>query len=155
MRTVKCRVCGKEVERDTAILVSPRFYVCSQDCLDEFNKSKNRSSADKSGRKELLDYINKIIPNPNYGVIQKQLKDMMLKYPSYTFGGIKYTLWYIKEIERKELSGIGIVPYYYSKAKEYYNKKQSVAKAIKDNQNVTDSEIVIKRKYDLDKDIFD
>lgn len=81
---------------------------------------------------------------------QKSIKNMIDSY-GFTHSGIHGTLVYLYEVLRKKPTDsnyLGIVPYYYTKAKEYYEelKRVKAVNAQKDIENYKPKEIVIKRK---------
>ncbi|KFZ25962.1 MAG: hypothetical protein KQ78_01918 [Candidatus Izimaplasma bacterium HR2] len=61
--------------------------------------------------------------------VRKQINEIMEEY-KYTYKGIELTLDYIYRIEKmdkqKANGGIGIVPYFYERAKEFYKKKMDI-----------------------------
>lgn len=163
MAIVKCRNCGKQIDRDLAIAISAKRYVCSEECKDELIKKDNskiakpKSNIKNKEKQQILDYV-KSITNNSIDVKLEAIKlsKMLKNNSSFTLSGIKYTLWYIANIEHKKISGIGIVPYYYEKARKYYQWKSRMKKEVLSNNNIECNEIVIvrKNKY-LDEDIFD
>ena len=95
MSEIKCRICNKQIDKSQAIQIKPRIYVCCDECKQAYESKGKLTKPVNNGRKELLDYIGKICPNANFVVISSQLKRMMADCPKMTYGGIKYTIWYI------------------------------------------------------------
>lgn len=124
MRKCKCIYCKGEFDRDKLpyVEVSNRRYA-HKECADKNVISKDQNEKDYE---ELVNYIEKL-----FGVgyvnakIAKQIRDYRVQY-GYTFNGILGTLVYWYEVKQAPLDkangGIGIVPYIYDQAKEYYMK---------------------------------
>lgn len=142
-RMVRCTFCQQLVDKDLCIRHNEKNYhqKCYQDYLD---------------RKEVLRYVAKLFgfksedrPGP---VINSQLKTFMTKYSYYTYKGILNSLVYFYEVKKgskeKANEGIGIVPYIYDEAQEYYeklyNKQEKVAKIIE--KQLEESPVVLKVK---------
>ncbi len=112
--TIKCFKCKKDIPKAEAIKKTNKYYC---ECC-------NKEAEDY---KELIDYIcNDLykIKAPT-GLMIKQIKDFKEKY-NFSNSGIMFTLKYYYEIlENKILedAGLGIVPYYYEKAKNHYTYK--------------------------------
>lgn len=144
-RKVKCPECELDLFRDTQAFIthSKRHY--HEEC---FNKLQIR----KQHRSELLDYICELykIPIPN-GLILKQIKEYETEY-KYTLKGIQMSLHYFHiingnpvEIENSKYNtakGIGIVPYVYDDAKNYYVKMQMINVSARNTTIQTKAEIV-------------
>ena len=104
MSEIKCRICNKQINKSQAIQIKPRIYVCCDECKQAYESKGKLTKPVNNGRKELLDYIGKICPNANFVVISSQLKRMMADCPKMTYGGIKYTIWYIANHVGKDVS---------------------------------------------------
>ena len=104
----------------------------------KYSNDKKKSSP----REELYDYICKLFKIVEISpLIENQLNKMFKEEKiKMTYQGIQYTLYYFFEIKENvpDMSrGIGIVPYIYKEAKEFYEKKQQVlskSKKIKINK---------------------
>lgn len=121
-RKYKCQVCKTEFEKDELLVFDGKNY-CST-CY-EIEKS----------RKELYDYIcyifNLKAPGPrNYNMI-KSFKE---HHPEYTYKGIQQALYYFFEVEHNSVSkaneSIGIVPYVYERAQDYFRKQNNLQEKI-------------------------
>ena len=109
-------------------------------------KDKTQEDLDK---KELLDYFTSVCCEPiNYAVYNKQLKEIKQQYKDYTYKGMKYCLWYIKEHQNIPIKSIAIVPYYYEESKKYYRWIQNIKKSIKQYNQEEKEKIVIKQKVE-------
>lgn len=117
----KCYSCGLEVEKEEAEKV--RNYNFHPLCAKEYRE-----------KLELQDYICDIFnykkPGPR---IQSQIKTFV-RDKGYTYRGIKKSLQYHYEVRNgdktKSNGGIGIVPYIYEEAKNYYRGLEGTAKRI-------------------------
>lgn len=139
-RKVKCPICGTLNEKEDTIEISKRYYCkkCGEKHLEE-RESK------KSDWDLLFNYICKIynIDKPN-GMMFKQLKEYRSEPYNYTDGGMYATLRYIYEIEEVEVkdgTGLGLIPYYYEKTRRYYEDLQRVEDSL-ENYKEIDNKIV-------------
>lgn len=149
---IKCKICNKQIDKSQAIQIKPKVYVCCDECKRAY-ESKNKSTKSvNNGRKELLDYISQICPNANFVIISSQLKKMMADYPKMTYGGIKYTIWYIKNHIGKDVSvtPLGLVPYFYQEAEDYYKWLKAIRRQIISYDIILDEEIVLKTEKEED-----
>lgn len=148
---VTCVYCKKKFDRDKCqyVQVSNRRYAHIECSMDEEQK-QNKTENDK----ELLyAYITKLF-NISYveARIQKQIKQYIEEY-NFTYSGIHKALVYFYEIKgnsiEKANGGIGIVPYVYKNAYNYYYALWE-AQQKNENKNVQDyipniKEVVISR----------
>lgn len=129
-RLSTCKGCGKQLQPNEKNVHNSKTY-----CIDCYKKVVR----DSEEYKQLIQYIceNYMIDAPT-GLILKQVKEYKNDY-FYTYAGITYTLWYIKEILNKEfivLYGISLVKFYYDEAKQYYSHQEEVTKSMENNKNV-------------------
>lgn len=119
---VKCAICGMSFDANAEpfVKVSSRRYA-HQKCSE--NKEENLNQLEKD--KEALDqYIMKLF-NITYidPRIRKQIKQYIEEY-HYTYSGILKALVYHYEIKGGDIDkangALGIVPYVYQKAYNYY-----------------------------------
>ena len=120
----KCIYCKAEFDRDKFpyVQITARRYA-HKECAEKNSVQKTQSEQDYD---LLVNYIESL-----FGVgfvsakVAKQIRDYRLQY-NYTFGGMYWALVYWYEVrgadKDKANSGIGIVPYIYDQAKEYYTK---------------------------------
>lgn len=133
---VICIYCKQKFDRDKepAVQVSDRRYAHKK-CADKMQVEKSQADKDYEA---LVNYVEKL-----FGVdyvsakVAKQIKDFRETY-GYTYSGMLGTLVYWYE-ERKATidkanNGIGIIPYIYDQAKEYYEKIKQADAA---NRNLT------------------
>lgn len=119
---VKCIYCGQTFDRDKTpcVQVSSRRYAhvnCSANKEDQLSKEEQDKLA-------LEEYIMKLF-NTTYidPRVRKQIKQYVEEY-KYSYSGIHKSLTYFYEIKGNSIDkangGIGIVPYVYQKAYQYY-----------------------------------
>lgn len=156
MSDITCRVCKKKVNKEIAICLKPKFYVCSEECKEVYSNTQqiNKKADD---RKEFLRYFDLVCSEKiNYAIIGSILKKIMKDNPSFTYKGMQYTLYYISNILNIQITSVGIIPYYYDEAKRYYDKKQKMKQAIKQSNIRQDTKTICRRiKRIEDEDIFD
>lgn len=143
---VKCTVCGKTFNRDRiqAVKTGARRYAhykCAPDGelvpLEETGKDEDLI--------KLEEYISQLLGDSyNYARVKKQIKEYKEQY-DYTYSGILKTLIWWYEIKGnpkdKAQGGIGIVPFVYKDALNYY---YSLYKAQQVNQNLSSYKIEVK-----------
>ena len=147
---VKCSLCGLGVLKAEAVRYKNKNY--HADCKEK-----------KVEKEELSEYICRLFslkaPGPR---INTQLKSFFEKYPNYTYKGIKQALEFFYEVQKKPKEkanqGIGIVPYLYDSAQEYFNnislRQERVAEALSNSLNVQTQNIVVK-KQEKEKKLYD
>jgi hypothetical protein len=157
---MKCRQCGKEINKDAAIQVKPRIYVCSADCEQKY-KAKNVQSSQKASKKcddliELKSYINQLYNgNVNWGLVMRQIKSFKEEY-GYTYKQQLWVLKYAYEIKDMcfEAQGIGIIPWLFKEARQFYSQLSSVRKSLDNIDNLCYDTIIINKKQEIE-DIFE
>lgn len=126
---VKCPYCEKlfgrkpEEENITWVKVSARRYA-HKDCYDKEDKKLHKQEQEID---EFYEFIKTLFgPGYNFMMIDKQLKNMMKDHPNYTISGIQKTLNWFYNIQHHNVKdsngGIGIVPFVYNDALQYYYK---------------------------------
>lgn len=122
VRLVKCKYCGIQFDRlsEATVEVGGRRYA-HKACADKFNQS---ISQDEKDYLELEKYIKKLFKiNTINAKIRKQIKDFREEY-QYTYSGMQKTLYWWFEIKKNDLSkandGIGIIPFVYKDACDYF-----------------------------------
>ncbi len=131
-RLVKCPYCEQKLDKDEAFTYKKRYY--HEQCF----KTWQRESVD---RKELIDYICKLYGIETLtGMMLKQIKDFHEEY-HYKYKGMELALRYFFETLNNQIqdgTGIGIIPFVYEDAKNYYVMKMKVEKSVQkvgDKQN--------------------
>lgn len=119
---VNCVYCKQRFDRDKepTTQVSARRYA-HKECAENHEKNKTQEERDLEA---LEKYIMKLFDEPYINVkTRKQLKEYKEKY-NYTYSGMLKTLVYWYEIKNGNVEqangGIGIIPYVYEKACDYY-----------------------------------
>lgn len=120
-KLVKCPFCGLQFDRDKVdfIQVGRRFAHVS--CYE--NAEKNKTQEDKD-REALEGYIMKLFGEDYVNArVRKQIKQYREEY-NYTYSGMLKALVYFFEVKKNSIEkangGIGIVPYIYKDAYNYY-----------------------------------
>ena len=147
---VKCLYCGKTFDRDKYkdfIAVNSRRYAHTE-C---YNNYIAQLSQEEKDLKALEEYIKNLLELDDITVkIRKQINDYHTKQ-NYSYSGILRTLQYFYEIKGnstdKANGGIGIVPYIYQEAYNYFYhiwmaKQTNAVKPIE--QYVQPEEVIIK-----------
>lgn len=119
---VKCIYCNQIFDRDRMpyVQVSSRRYAHKECSMGE-NDKLQKEERDKLA---LEEYIMKMFKTTYIDPrVRKQIKQFIEEY-HYTYSGIHKSLTYFYEIKgnsiEKANGGIGIVPYVYQKAYQYY-----------------------------------
>lgn len=119
---VTCTICKKRFDRDKypAVLVNTRRYAHAS-CAGALSEEQAKEEQD---RQALEGYIIQLFNLKHMdGRITLQIKKFIQDY-NYTYSGILRTLKYFYEVKKNDLSksnnGIGIVPWVYQEAYNYY-----------------------------------
>ena len=121
---VKCIYCKGTFDRDKepCVQISDRRYAHKL-CAEKNQIQKNQSELDYES---LVNYIEQLFGTDYVTArVAKQIKDFRETY-NYTYQGMLGTLVYWYEVKKatidKANGGIGIIPYIYDQAREYYSK---------------------------------
>ena len=119
---VTCQYCRKKFDRDKIpfVQISPKRYA-HKDCSKKEDARLKQEEADKI---DLENYIMKLLGEDYISPrVRKQINTYREQY-QYTFSGMKKALVYFYEVKgnstEKANGGIGIVPYVYKDAFNYY-----------------------------------
>ena len=122
MHKVTCIYCKQIFDRDKepAVLVSTRRYAHAL-CAEKANKEQTQAEKDYD---QLILYIRKILKESYVDAkVKKQIMDFKKQY-NYTFSGMLKTLEWWYEIKKNPIDkangGIGIIPFVYQEAYNYY-----------------------------------
>lgn len=138
---VTCQCCKERYDRDKikTIKISehpPRYIHAT--CEEEFNGTKRQEIKEET---DLKNYINLMMPNVNWGLVNKNLTTFKKEY-HFSDSGIHKTLIYLFEIKKdnryKNSTSLSIVPYIYGEAREYFQK---IEEAQERNKNISIEEI--------------
>lgn len=121
--TVKCPYCGKTFDRDKIddyVQINSRRYAHSQCHIEHLAQL----SQEEKDLQALEAYIKKILNTDTLGIkVKKQISDYHTNQ-HYSYSGILKALIYFYEVKGnstdKANGGIGIVPYVYQDAYNYY-----------------------------------
>ena len=154
---MKCRQCGKEINKDSAIKIKERIYVCSTECQQKYSE-KNVKSIQKNNDDlaELKSYISQLYNGEvNWGLVMRQIKSFKEEY-GYTYKQQLCVLKYAYEVKDMcfEAQGIGIIPWLFKEAKQFYSQLSSVRKSLDNIDNLCYDTIIINKKQEIE-DIFD
>jgi len=122
MHPVTCVYCKKRFDRDKEpfVRVSAKRYAHKECSLSEEEKIKQIELDKYNLEKYIIDLFKIDFVDPR---IQKQIKQYVEEY-NYTYSGIHKALIYFFDIKgnsiEKANGGIGIVPYVYKQAFDYY-----------------------------------
>ena len=121
---VKCPKCGETFDRDNiqAVRINGRRYGHAK-CYPDNNNFVPLVEKKISEEQKIKNYAKSILKEQYVAArVNKQIKDFLAE--GYTASGILKTLIYWYEIKHNDISksmgGIGIVPYVYKQALDYY-----------------------------------
>ena len=119
---VKCKYCGKIFDRDKVPFkqISAQRYA-HYECAVAAENSKKQEDIDKE---ELENYIKQLLNEDFISPrVRKQINGFIEQY-NYTYSGMRKALIYFYEVKGNDKSkangGIGIIPYCYKQAYDYY-----------------------------------
>ena len=119
---VTCPYCKEKFDRDKVPfkLIGARRYAHVH-CAEEAEKQLSAEEQDKKALEEyIMKLLNETFINPR---VRKQIKEYINNY-NYTYSGMLKALIYFYEIKKNDTSkangGIGIIPYVYNDAFNYY-----------------------------------
>lgn len=133
----KCFICGKEFDREKeqAVIHGARRY-SHYACEPDKPLAEPPIKAENPDLEKLNNYISIVYGDKaNWALIKKQIKTFKDDY-KYTYSGILKSLVYFYDIKKNSVDqsngGIGIVPYVYKDAYNYY---YSLFMAQQDNES--------------------
>lgn len=122
MHKVTCKYCQQTFDRDKEpfVQISARRYAHKM-CAEDHENNKTQEEKDQEA---LEAYIMKLLDEPYVNArVRKQIKYFQNEY-NYTYSGMLKALiwWYeIKGHSTEQANGgIGILPYIYTQARDYY-----------------------------------
>ena len=132
---VHCRVCKKAIDRnaETDWVMASRNYYFHNDCYEKWKHSTNIDD-DQYWIELIYDFIKRDLKvEYNYFMCENQ----RLKYVQkngFTNRGIYFTLKYFYEVKNGDWSkghgGLGIIPYVYKDAAQYWSQHEDQQKDI-------------------------
>ena len=121
MHKVKCKYCEQvfDTDKEPFVLVSAKRYAHK-----ECEKYKETQTPEEKERESFFEYTKKLFGSQyNYLATQK-LAEQYIKKHKYTYSGmLKSLIWFYditKHSTEKSNGSIGIIPYIYDQAREYY-----------------------------------
>lgn len=151
---VTCINCKKKIDRDSAFKVGDKSYYCDETCHKEkLNSKKTKLTQDQEERKELISYIKDLYDGNIPTMVFAQIKRYYEKGMKYK--GMLLTLKYIYEHDNRvfdDNNGIGLIEWYYDKAKENYVDMIRIKNKIKTFEEDNDVKIV-KKHIDISRKI--
>ena len=166
MPKVKCRYCGKEIDKEIAYSEKKGQYYCDENhYLSALEKKKNHTnhsykSAEGTDRRIYTDAIQKLYVE-TYGwnkkaikwqILMSQTTNLLKANPTWTYDTILYIIWYMQEILELNLisaeshySPLSLVEFYALEAELYYNECQKVSNSA---DNYIDDTITIVKSKD-------
>lgn len=132
-KELKCTICKELFPKDELIVKGQKKY-----CKECLQTKEEESLKYKTDWDLLFEYICKIhnIDKPT-GMMFQQMKNYRTDY-DYTNIGMYYTLKYYYDVLENNVldeSGLGIIPYYYDRAKNHYNKVYNLEDIVEDFEN--------------------
>ena len=151
---VTCKICKKKIKKETAYSPKERFYYCSEEEYNEnLSSNEKKELVEKSDWTKLMDRLDLLYnKNCNFPLCCSQIKSMKNTH-NFKDKGILYTINYmvdIEEIDWNEDNGLGLIPYYYNKASDYFKETQRLKKEL-ENFEFKDEIRILKRPYNKEK----
>lgn len=119
---VKCLYCGQNFDMNmiTGVKVTSNRYA-HKACADQKNQLQTKEQKDKDA---FYQYCSKIFGKQFDFVRTKRMAENYVKKYNYTYTGMLKSLIYFFEIKKNPIEkangGIGIIPYIYQEAHDYY-----------------------------------
>lgn len=126
-----CKYCNTKRNKDDMIKHN-RQYFCNDTCLLAYKKQV-------ADRKDLMGYLTELYGKFPVKVV-KQIEDFKKQGMTYKGQELSLRYWYdTLEKEFNEEMGMGIIPYIYEDAKQFFMDKQRIAKCA---NNIQEDKIV-------------
>lgn len=105
------------------------------------------SEEDYAKKKHYYEYLKELLNDEQLTAKQFAVSERYIERYNFTFEGMYQTLVYLNEILEKELVGdiVGIIPYYYSEAEQFYKELRQIAdnnKKINLNKLYSDKRVI-------------
>ncbi len=144
-RVIKCKRCGITLTANERVTHNGKSY-CN-DCCEIVKREATEY-------KELIKFICEsfIITEPT-SMILKQIKTYKT-INNYTYAAMTYTLWYCKDILGKVMDvkyGVGLIPYFYNEAKEYYTQQESISNSVNKYKDLEPKVKIVKQNNSNEK----
>lgn len=129
----KCRVCKQEHSNNEMLLIKPRFYVCNEECKNEYEnneakkKSNNKpklSDSEKEAYKRLISYLCELHLTDKPAIIWLSQIKQLKETHNMKYEGMLLSLQYYIEIEGEvydpKFGFRWVLEKYYDIAKDFY-----------------------------------
>ena len=119
---VKCKYCGVQFDANVEAFIMPsaRRYAHTK-CHEDYEKNRTQESRDEEA---FYNYVKKLFQDDYNFITTKKLAKQYIKENGYTYSGMLKSLIWFYEIQHNSIDksngSIGIIPYIYNKAKNYY-----------------------------------
>lgn len=147
---MKCRFCKAEIKPKQICYIDSssgknKVYYCNEEHYKlqqdktKYKPKKELSNGESNPRRDLLDYIQEIMVDNGYDkhfinwkLITSMIKNMLDENKDMKYTGMKYCLWYMKEIANVNLFSeqsntvISLLPFYYDESKQYFIQSKSI-----------------------------
>ena len=119
-KQLKCPECGTLNDKENTIFYNKRYYCKDTDCLE---KKKAKVAQNSDGWDSLYEYMGDLFGEVDGGMISLIAKYRKEPY-NYKNSGMELTLRYFYDtlgnLIQRDSSGVGIIPYYYRRARDEY-----------------------------------
>lgn len=172
---MKCRYCKQEIINTENCYIDSsgkrNVYYCNEDHYklqkdkNKYKPKKELTSGEDNPRRLLLDYIQEIYVENGYDkhfinwkLITSFIKNMMGENKDMKYAGMKYCLWYMKEIadvnlfDEQSNTIISLLPFYYEESKQYYIQSKEINDMIEEFE-FKDDAVVINKSVDKNKNM--
>ena len=148
-RKTICPYCGESFDRDKVPFIKVKNRYAHQECYDKAQAARTQEEKDKEA---LEQYILQLFNVQHISPKIRQQIGIYIKDNNYTYNGILKTLMYHYEIKKGDVGkangGIGIVPYVYQDAYNYFYEQW---KANQKNQEKIESNGGYQQKVEVVK----
>lgn len=121
-RLVKCKYCGIQFNRNAEpfVEVGGRRYA-HKACAEEYQANLTQEQKDEIS---FYEYTKALFKDSYNYMMTKKLAEQYINNYQYTYSGMQKALYWFYELKKnptdKSNGSIGIIPYIYNEAREYY-----------------------------------
>lgn len=175
MPNYKCQYCKQEIKGSDNYYIDSsgkrNVYYCNKEHFQlqkdkiKYKPKKELPTGEPNPRRDLLDYIQEIYVENGYDkhfinwkLITSIIKNQMEENKDMKYTGMKYCLWYMKEIANVNLFDeqsntiISLLPFYYEESKQYYIQSKEISDMV-DEFKFEDETIVINKSVDKNRNM--
>lgn len=119
---VKCKFCGLQFDANAEpyVMVSSRRYA-HKSC---FEKNESNKTQEERDEENFYKYAQRIFGDDYNFITTRKLANQYIKENGYTYSGMLKSLVWFYEVQHNSVDkangSIGIIPYIYNKARDYY-----------------------------------